>query len=79
MMICSPNVTPFPLGHKKPKKSTREKGAQYKDAIIRNKFTQTVNLTPTIRYAHKQYHILVLVWNQGKRTNTSKSGIKRKE
>ena len=25
------------------KKSTREKGTQYKDATIKNKFTQTVN------------------------------------
>ena len=40
-MISSPNVTPFPLGRKQPK-STREKGTQYKDATIRDKFTQTI-------------------------------------
>ena len=58
MMISSSNETPFPLGRKQPNKSTREKGTQCKDATTGNKFTQ----------AHKQYHILVLVWNHGKRT-----------
>ena len=42
-MISSRNVTPFPFGGKRPKK-VQEKKEQYKDATIRNKFTQIVNV-----------------------------------
>ena len=71
MIICSQNVTPFPLGHKQPKKVREKKETQYKDATISNKFTQTVNMFTynTISEQTMPHPILIiLVWNQGKRT-----------
>ena len=52
------------------KKGTREKGTQYKDPIIRNKFTQSINAITynTIGTQTMPHKILVLVWNQGKTT-----------
>ena len=57
-----PKCDTLSFGTQTTKKSTREKGTQYQDATIRNKFTHTDN---TISI---QCRILALVWNQGKRT-----------
>ena len=57
-----PKCGTLSIGMQTTKKSTREKGTQYQDATIRNKFTHTDN---TISI---QCRILALVWNQGKRT-----------
>ena len=78
MMISSPNVTPFPLGRKQPKKSTREKGTQYEDATIRNKFTQTVNVITynTISTQTMPHPCTCL---ESRKKDIKKSGIKRIE
>ena len=65
-MISSPNATTFPLGRKQ-RKSTREKGRQYKDATLRNKFTQTVSVITYNMISIQTMHIIALVWNQAKR------------
>ena len=61
------------------KKSTREKGTQYKDATIRNKFTQFVNLINynTISIQTMPHPCSCL--ESRKKDNISKSGIKRTE
>ena len=68
-MISSPNATPFPLGRKQ-RKSTREKGRQYKDATLRNKFTQTVSVITynTISIQTMTHHCTCLGSTLGKRT-----------
>ena len=62
-----PKCGTLSIGMQTTKKSTREKGTQYQDATIRNKFTQTVNII-TYNTISIQCHILALDWNQGKRT-----------
>ena len=61
------------------KKSTREKGTQYKEATIRNKFTQTINVITynTISIQTMPHPCTCL--ESRKKGSISKSGIKRTE
>ena len=61
------------------KKSTREKGAQYKDATIRNKFTQTVNVITYNTISIKTMPHPCTCLESRKKDNICKSGIKRTE
>ena len=63
----------------KNQKSTREKGTQYKDGTIKNKFTPTVNVITynTISIQTMPYPCTCL--ESSKNDNISKSGIKRTE
>ena len=72
-----PKCDTLSIGTQTTKKSTREKGTQYKDATIRNKFTHIVNVI-TYNTRSMQCRILALVWNQGKRT-TSVSQLLREQ
>ena len=66
-----PKCDTLSIGVQTAKKGTREKETQYKDATISNKFTQTVNMFTynTISEQTMPHPILIiLVWNQGKRT-----------
>ena len=63
-----PKCDTFSIGIQATKKSTREKGTQFKDATIRKKFTQTVNDITYNTISQKQRHILEIVWNQEKMT-----------
>ena len=47
------------IGTQTAKKSTREKGTQYKETTIRNKFTPTVTFITYNMISTKQCHILV--------------------
>ena len=67
------------IGMQTTKKSTREKGAQYKDATIRNKFTQTINgITYNTIGMQTMPHSCTCLESR-KKDNISKSGIKRTE
>ena len=77
-MISSPNATPFPLRRKQPK-STREKGSHYKDATIRKKFTQAVNVITYNTISIQTMPHPCICFESRKKYNISKSGIKRTE
>ena len=74
-----PKCDTFSIGTQTTKKGTREKGAQYKDATIRNKFTQTVIIATynTISIQTMPHPCTCL--ESRKKGNISKSGIKRTE
>ena len=59
--------------------STREKGTQYKDATIRNKFTQFVNLINYNAISIQTMPHPCSCLESRKKDNISKSGIKRTE
>ena len=74
-----PKCDTFSIGTQTTKKSTRKKGTQYKDASIRNKFTQTIIVTTynTISIETMPHPCTCL--ESRKKGNISKSGIKRTE
>ena len=74
-----PKCDTLSIGTQTTNKSTREKGTQYKDATIRNKFTQTVNVITynTISIQTMPHPCTCL--ESRKKDNISKSGIKRTE
>ena len=78
-MISSPKCDTLSIGMQTTKESTREKGTQYKDATISNKFTQTVIVTTynTISIQTMPHPCTCL--ESRKKANISKSGIKRTE
>ena len=74
-----PKCDTLSIGTQTTKKSTREKGTKYKDATIRNKFTQTVNV---ITYNTTSTQIMphpCTCLESSKKDNIKKSGIKRIE
>ena len=74
-----PKCDTLSVGTQTTKKSTREKGTQYKDAIIRNKFTHTVNIiTYNTRSMQTMPHPCTCLESR-KKDNISKSAIKRTE
>ena len=60
-------------------KSTREKGTQYKDATIRNKFTQTLKVMTYYTISTQTMPHPCTCLESRKKDNISKSGIKRAE
>ena len=60
------------------KKSTREKGTQYKDTTIKNKFTQTVNVI-TYNKINIQTMPHPCTCLESRKKDNSQSGIKRTE
>ena len=67
------------IGTQTTKKSTREKGTQYKDATIRSKFTQTVSvITYNAINIQTMPHPCTCLESR-KKDSISKSGIKRTE
>ena len=74
-----PKCDTLSIGTQTTKKSTREKGMQYKDATIRNKFTHTVNIiTYNTRSMQTMPHPCTCLESR-KKDNISKSAIKRTE
>ena len=74
-----PKCDTLSIGTQTTKKSTKEKGIQYKDATIRNKFTQAVNvITYNMISIQAMPHPCTCLKSR-KKDNISKSGIKRTE
>ena len=74
-----PKCDTLSIGTQTTTKSTREKGTQYKDATIRNKFTHTVNvITYNTRNMQTMPHPCTCLESR-KKDNISKSAIKRTE
>ena len=74
-----PKCDTLSFGTQTTKKSTREKGTQYQDATIRNKFTQTVNIITYNTISIKTMSHPCTCLESRKKDNISKSGIKRTE
>ena len=65
------------IGTQTAKKSTREKGTQYKDTTIKNKFTQTVNVITYNTINIQTIPNPCTYLESRKKDNISQSGIKR--
>ena len=78
-MISFSNATPFPLERKQSKNVLREKGAKYKDATIRNKFTQTANVITYNTISTETMPHPCTCLESREKDNISKLGIKRAE
>ena len=74
-----PKCDTLSIGTPTTKKSTREKGTQYKDATIRNKFSQTVNVITYNAISTQTVPHPCTCLESRKKNNISKSGIKRAE
>ena len=74
-----PKSDTFSIGTQTAKKSTSEKGTQYKDTTIKNKFTQAVNVITyhTINIQTMPHPCTCL--ESRKKDNLSQSGIQRTE
>ena len=74
-----PKCDTLSIGTQTTIKSTREKGTQYEDATIRNKFTHTVNVITYNTRSMQTMPYPCTCLESRKKDNISKSAIKRTE